>query len=124
MEWYLMVWSKFAQFDGRARRKEYWMFVLLNMIICLPLYIIGLIFRDSVLGLVLLGLYLIYVLASFIPSLAVGVRRLHDTNKSGWFMLLGFIPLIGLVVLVFLCIAGDAGPNQYGPDPKAHELPA
>jgi uncharacterized membrane protein YhaH (DUF805 family) len=124
MEWYLMVWKKFAQFDGRARRKEYWMFVLLNMIICLPLYIIGLIFRDSVLGLVLLGLYLIYVLASFIPSLAVGVRRLHDTNKSGWFMLLGFIPLIGLVLLVFLCIAGDAGPNQYGPDPKAYELPA
>jgi len=124
MEWYTTVWKKFAQFDGRSRRKEYWMFVLFNTLICCVLYIPGLIFRESSLGLGLLALYGIYALASLIPSIAVGVRRLHDTNKSGWFMLLCFVPIISLVLLVFMCIDGDAGPNQYGPNPKATEFPA
>ena len=124
MEWYTTVWKKFAQFDGRSRRKEYWMFVLFNTLICCVLYIPGLIFRESSLGLGLLALYGIYALASLIPSIAVGVRRLHDTNKSGWFMLLCFVPIISLVLLVFMCFDGDAGPNQYGPNPKATEFPA
>jgi uncharacterized membrane protein YhaH (DUF805 family) len=124
MEWYTMVWKKFAQFDGRARRKEYWMYALFNILICLVLYIPGLVLRESSIGLALLGIYAIYALASLIPSIAVGVRRLHDTNKSGWLMLIGFIPFAGLVLLVFLCIEGDAGPNQYGPNPKISALPA
>lgn len=118
MEWYLGVLKKYAEFGGRARRKEYWMFVLFNIIIAL---VLGLI--DSMLGLttesgmgILGGLY---TLAVLLPAIAVGVRRLHDTGRSGWWMLLVFVPLIGpIVLIVFFVLDSQPGSNEYGPNPK------
>jgi uncharacterized membrane protein YhaH (DUF805 family) len=113
MNWYLAVLKKFAEFSGRARRKEYWMFVLINLIISLVLT--GL---DYALNIGLLsGLY---SLAILVPSLAVGVRRLHDINKSGWSLLISLIPLVGFIILIlWLAKDSDAGDNTYGPNPKA-----
>jgi uncharacterized membrane protein YhaH (DUF805 family) len=119
MDWYLGVLKKYAQFEGRARRKEYWMFVLINFLIAIVLGVV-----DNALGLVgssgigMLGG--LYALAVLVPGIAVGVRRLHDTGRSGWWLLIGFVPLIGaIVLLVFLVGAGNAGPNAHGDDPKA-----
>ena len=115
MEWMLMPLKRYADFSGRSRRKEYWMFVLFVVIVYVVLALLG-----SALGATaataLLG---IFALGILIPSIAVQVRRFHDQGKSGWFVLLGFIPLVGgLIVLVFMCLEGDQGPNEYGPDPK------
>src|ERR1035441_9612615 len=116
MNWYLMVLKKYAQFSGRSRRKEYWMFALFNCLFCLPLYILALVFREDAIGSIFLGLYFIYVLAILLPSLAVGVRRLHDTGKSGWMLLLCLIPIVGgIIVLVFTVLDSNPGPNEYGP---------
>lgn len=113
-EWYLkVVRDNYANFSGRARRSEYWYFVLFNLIISIVLGII-----DYVIGIELLGS--IYSLAVFIPSLAVGIRRLHDVGKSGWFTLIILIPIVGAIWLIVLyATEGDRGSNQYGPDPKA-----
>ena len=118
MNWYIEVLRKYATFEGRARRTEYWMFVLFNMLITMAL-----VFFEGMVGVAtesdtsVLGS--IYSLGVLLPSLAVGVRRLHDTDKSGWFMLLAFIPLVNFVLLFFFIQEGDRGFNQYGPDPKA-----
>ena len=125
MEWYLKVMrDNYANFSGRARRKEYWMYVLVQSII-----MIGLMILDSVLGLdfelqgISLGygyLYLIGVIVHFIPSLAVLVRRLHDVGKSGWFYFIFLIPIIGIIwLLVLYCTEGQKQDNKWGPDPKA-----
>ena len=118
MHWYTDVLKKYAQFDGRARRKEYWMFVLFNFIIAVGLGIL-----DAVLGLRLTEnnglLSTLYTLAVLLPGLAVSVRRLHDTNRSGWWLLIAFIPFIGAIVLIiFMVLDSDGGPNRYGPNPK------
>ena len=114
MEWYLkVVRDNFANFGGRARRKEYWMFVLINLLISIGINVV-----QWLLGIDYF-LTLIYSIAIFIPSLAVLVRRLHDIGKSGLFLLLIFIPLIGALILLYFAIKeGDNGPNEYGPDPK------
>ena len=122
MEWYLMVLKRYAEFDGRSRRTEYWMFALFNFIFAIVPYLIGiaLTLNNNNLGLVLIGLSLIYDLAVLIPSLAVAVRRLHDTDKSGWWLLIALVPFIGsIILLVFLCTDGTPGDNQFGPNPKA-----
>ena len=114
MEWYKMALNKYSQFSGRSRRSEYWYFLLFNMIFTVVAVII-----DSILWEVPI-LYLLYSLGVFIPGLAVTIRRLHDTNKSGWWMLISIIPLIGaIVILVFLATEGDHSDNQYGPNPKS-----
>ena len=121
MEWYLMVWKKYAQFSGRSRRKELWMFALFNTIIGTVLYLIGfaLAAAENSLSSVFFGLYFIYVLAALVPGWAVGARRLHDTGKSGWWWLIVFVPFIGaIVLLVFFATDGQPGDNQYGPNPK------
>lgn len=122
INWYKKVLNQYADFEGRARRTEYWMFTLVNMLIMLPLYIIGFIgmtSESSLLSTVGFGLYMLYGFAVLVPSLAVGVRRLHDTGKSGWMLLVSIIPIIGFFWLLFLLISeGDRGDNQYGPDPK------
>jgi len=113
MEWYLKVMrDNYANFSGRARRSEYWYFTLFNVLAIILLALLGLVTG------IFFVFYLVYIIAMIIPSLAVSVRRLHDTGKSGWFILLGLVPLGGLVLLVFYCIEGDRGPNEYGPDPK------
>jgi uncharacterized membrane protein YhaH (DUF805 family) len=113
VNWYLAVLQNYAGFSGRARRTEYWMFALINFVIIAVLDILGLYARFfTIIG-------LIYSLAVFIPSLAVGVRRLHDTGRSGWWLLLGLIPVIGTIILiVFMATDSQPGENQYGPNPK------
>lgn len=120
MNWYIDVLKKYAVFNGRARRKEYWMFALFNIVISIVLGLIdvtlGLMVADGSVG--LLGL--IYGLAVLLPGIGVAIRRLHDTNRSGWWLLIAFIPLIGVIVLlVFMVLPGTAGSNDHGPDPKA-----
>jgi uncharacterized membrane protein YhaH (DUF805 family) len=113
MEWYLSVLKKYAVFSGRARRKEYWMFFLFNLIIAFVLgFIEGLMGGPGVIG-------MIYSLAVLIPGVAVSVRRLHDTGRSGWWLLIGLIPLIGVIVLlVFMVQEGKSEGNDFGENPK------
>ncbi|ASQ91026.1 hypothetical protein CHL67_08925 [Prosthecochloris sp. GSB1] len=119
MNWYLEVWKKYAVFNGRSRRKEYWYFVLFNLMAGL---ILGLV--DSMTGLYNyeagLGLLSgIYSLAVIVPGIAVGVRRLHDTGRNGWWLLIGLIPFIGAIVLIVFCAQdSQPGENGYGPNPK------
>ena len=135
MDWYLMVWRKYVEFDGRSRRTEYWMFILFNTLAILALAIVGglgfaLIDNGSGVGGILFIPLVIYLLAAFLPGLAVSVRRLHDSGKSGWLLLLliviGIIPIIGMVAsvaqIVLMCLDSDPGVNQYGPNPKAAEF--
>ena len=122
MEWYTTVLKKYVEFSGRARRKEFWMFTLFNVIISAILSIIdriiGTDYANGSGGL----LNTLYTLAVLLPSIAVGIRRLHDTNRSGWWILIGLIPCIGWIILiVWYATEGVAGQNQYGPDPKAAE---
>lgn len=119
MNWYLEVLKKYAVFSGRARRKEYWFFVLFNIIISIVLAVIdgvtGSFSPEAGMG--LLGG--IYTLAVLIPGIAVSVRRLHDTERSGWWLLIALVPLIGaIVLLVFMVQDSKPGQNQYGPNPK------
>jgi uncharacterized membrane protein YhaH (DUF805 family) len=129
MNWYLAVLKKYADFDGRARRKEYWMFSLISGIITMiPYsYLISVIIDNPDAGLsgdatTAMSFMGFYSLAVFIPTLAVTVRRLHDTNRSGWAIFWGLIPLIGsFMVLYFLVSDSHSGPNQYGENPKDQE---
>ncbi len=120
IDWYKkVVFENYANFKGRARRSEYWYFALGNLI----LFIIAAVI-DNVAGInfdpIPYGpIYLLVGLATFIPSLAVLVRRLHDVGKSGWFYFIILIPIIGAIwVFVLLCTDGENGSNQYGADPK------
>ena len=130
MEWYLKVMrDNYANFKGRARRKEYWMFVLVYVIIliaCMVLdNVLGTVFMMDAgpLGEISMGygwLYSICSLVHFIPGLALVVRRLHDVGKSGWFYLLILIPIVGWIwLLVLYCTEGQKEDNKWGPDPKA-----
>jgi uncharacterized membrane protein YhaH (DUF805 family) len=120
MNWYLEVLKKYAVFSGRARRREYWLFFLFNVLISVVLTVL-----DSVTGTysahIGVGLLSgIYTLAVLIPGIAVSVRRLHDTNRTGWWLLIGLVPLIGIIVLlIFMVQDSQQGDNQYGPNPKA-----
>lgn len=119
MNWYLEAWKNYVTFTGRARRKAYWMFVLFNII---ALIVAGIL--DSILGFrgansSFSPFSNLYSLAVFLPGLAVAIRRLHDTGRCGWWILLGFIPIIGwIVLLVFMVQDSQPGENQYGPNPK------
>ena len=118
MNWYLQVLRNYAKFDGRARRTEYWMFILINIVVSFLLTIIDVLLFGIALGGIGI-LSTIYALGIFIPSLAVIVRRLHDTGKSGMYIFLAFIPIIGVIILlVFMITEGERGSNKYGPDPK------
>jgi uncharacterized membrane protein YhaH (DUF805 family) len=120
MSWYLAVLKKYAVFVGRARRKEYWYFSLFSFLIAAVLGVI-----DFSTGMYAHGnglLNSLYSLAILIPGLAVTVRRLHDTGKSGWWILIGFVPLAGaIVLLVFTVEDSQPGENQYGSNPKLAE---
>ena len=134
LPWMLLPFRRYAEFSGRSRRREYWLFVLFN-------YIVALLF-GAVLGIVMLLLYFadvsedgmmltcyimivpyaLYSLWVIVPGLAVSIRRLHDLDKSGWHLLIGLIPLVGgIILLIWYCSEGTRGPNRYGPDPLASD---
>jgi len=119
MNWYIEVLKKYAVFGGRASRSEYWYFTLFNLIITFVLIFIdaatGSLDAEAGLG-ILSG---IYTLAVLVPTIAVGVRRLHDTSRSGWWFLIVLIPLIGsIVLLIFFVLDSTLGTNEYGANPK------
>jgi len=118
MNWYLDVLKKYAVFTGRARRTEYWMFLLFNLIFA---FVLG--FVDAMTGMTSEGgqgvLGTLYMLAVLLPGLGVTVRRLHDTDKSGWWILIAFVPLAGAItLLVFMLLDSQRGENRYGSNPK------
>lgn len=123
MNWFMTALRKYAVFTGRSRRSEYWYFALFYFLILFALSIVdvvaGTMSADAEIGL-FSG---IFGLAMVVPSIAVGVRRLHDIGKSGWWILIGFIPLVGwIILLVWACRDSQPGANAYGPNPK--ETPA
>jgi uncharacterized membrane protein YhaH (DUF805 family) len=122
MNWYIEVFKKYAVFSGRARRKEYWMFTLFNIMFVFIAIILDMNLGTAFEHLRKLGFglfYILYGLGVFIPALAVTVRRLHDVGKSGWMILITLIPIIGAVwLLVLMMTDGNPGENQYGPNVK------
>lgn len=129
MEWMLMPLRRYADFSGRSRRKEYWFYTLgvtlVGLLLVVAMFTVAGGAEEIAGGGELFAgpfaiVILLFGLALFIPSLAVQVRRFHDQDKSGWFVLLNFIPYIGgLIVLVFMLLEGTRGPNRFGEDPKA-----
>ena len=119
MSWYLEAFKKYAVFSGRSRRKEYWYFVLFNIIVGLVLAaidaLLGTFSSASNIGL-LSG---IYSLAVIIPTIALTVRRLHDIDRTGWWVLINLVPFGSIVILIFALIDGTPGDNRFGPSPKA-----
>lgn len=131
MEWMILPYKRYADFSGRSRRLEYWLFTLFYVLVIAALVILAValdpswqtgVVGDEQLGTAsatVLILLVLFVLGSFIPGIAVAVRRFHDQDKSGWMYLLNFIPYLGgFIVLVFMCLDGTPGENSYGPDPK------
>lgn len=125
--WKKVVFENYANFSGRARRSEYWYFTLFNIIIFVPLVILFVVFADSggnseAISLIFMIFFIIAALALFIPSIAVAVRRLHDTGKSGWWYLIGVIPIVSyvgsIVLLVFYCMDSEPDSNKWGLNPK------
>lgn len=130
MNWYIGCLKKYVVFSGRARRKEYWMFYLFNMIFFLVAALL-----DNLLGLTIDSgyggslpygwIYMLYSLAVMLPGLAVSIRRLHDLGKSGWWIFISLIPLVGGIWLIVLLVTdSQPGPNQYGLNPKGVGNPA
>lgn len=119
MNWYLDVLKQYAVFNGRVRRREYWMFVLFNGIVAMVALILDNIFGITI-GEAKFGvIYLLFALAVLVPTIAITVRRLHDIGKNGWMVLLVLIPVIGaLWLMVLLALEGSPAPNEYGRNPK------
>lgn len=113
MNWYLKVLKNYAVFSGRAQRMEYWMFCLFNFIISIAIGVVeGLLGTMGIIG-------LIYCFAILLPGIGVSIRRLHDIGKTGWWLLIAFVPLLGaIVLLIFMVLDSQPGDNQYGPNPK------
>lgn len=115
MQWYLEAIKNYANFKGRARRKEYWLFNLFNLLIMGTLYLVGSVMES----LLLFVLILIYYFFMLIPTLSVTIRRLHDIGYSGWVFLVNFIPLVGgIILLVLTCLDSETNDNKYGANPK------
>jgi uncharacterized membrane protein YhaH (DUF805 family) len=125
-EWYVKVLRDYAVFRGRARRREFWYFALMNFLVVfvgsLVAKLLEVVTGTSEQGPVAIFfalLYVLYGLAVLLPSIGVSVRRLHDSGKSGWWLLLNFVPFVGaIVLLVFYVLDSDPGENKYGPNPK------
>lgn len=112
MDYFIGALKKYADFSGRARRTEYWMFFLFYIIFYVALSIV-----DSILGIGLLTT--VFALGMLIPTLSIGARRLHDTGRSGWWQLIGIVPLIGAIVLIVFFVQDSHDENSYGSNPKA-----
>jgi len=108
MDYFTGAIKKYADFTGRARRTEYWMFILIYMIINIVLTVLGLDIISMIVGLALL-----------VPSLSIGARRLHDTGRSGWWQLIYLVPLIGLIVMIIFLVQDSHDTNDYGVNPKS-----
>ena len=144
MNWYIKVWKNYAVFNGRATRSEFWYFFLIHVVVILILGVIDnaiwgsysgfelfrhtddLYSSESLYAVNTMGpigiLTTIYFIAASVPYLAVAVRRLHDTNRSGWWVLIKIIPIVGLIVIfIFMVLDGTPGDNRFGGDPKASE---
>lgn len=122
MKWYMAVIQNYASFEGRARRAEFWNFHLWNLVIALIIFTLE-VAINTILGPTTHGfLSIMYAVFVFLPSLAVGVRRLHDLNRSGAWMLLSIIPLANLLLLYWFLCEGEDCRNEYGSQPKAHRL--
>ena len=133
MHWMLMPLRRYAEFSGRSRRKEYWSFVLLNALVGIFVGLVFLVGYYADMSQTEMDTYLmpvvylacLYSLATAIPGIAVTIRRLHDTDRSGWNILWGVVPLFGaLLLLVYYVSDGTRGPNRFGPDPKGGEAAA
>lgn len=118
---------KYAEFEGRARRSEYWLFTLFQVLVTFGLFLVLVMVAAATGGdgdqagaaaVMIMALLGLFCLAMLIPSLAVSIRRLHDSDKSGWWLLLSFVPFGGFVVFIFTLLDGTPGDNRYGPDPK------
>src|SRR5579863_2988732 len=121
MNYFIEAFKKYAVFSGRARRSEYWYFALFNILVSVALWIVGAVITamdrgESNFGMIPFDLY---SLGAFLPALGVGVRRLHDVGKSGWWTLLGFVPVANFYLIVLLCQDSEPGENEFGPNPKA-----
>jgi uncharacterized membrane protein YhaH (DUF805 family) len=118
--WKLVVLERYAKFDGRAGRAEFWWFVLANVLLSIALWIAAVILAAiaDALGLIALLALIAYSIGLIVPGIALAIRRLHDTDKSGWWLLISFIPFGGIVLLVFYIQEGTSGPNQYGAGPE------
>lgn len=137
MEWMIMPLRRYADFEGRSRRMEYWMFYLFTLglgmaiaviITALAMMLYTMNLSESAMGMVLVPAALIVFLggmALVVPTLAVSVRRLHDQDKSGWMILIALVPLVGgIIFFVLMCLEGTRGPNRYGPDPVDDREPS
>lgn len=119
MNWYLKVLKNYAVFEGRAQRKEYWFFALFHQIIIFVLVYLDILMASAGNAPGVGVFQLVYTLATLLPALAVTVRRLHDTDRSGWWLLLAFIPLIGALILLFFFVQDSTpGKNRFGENPK------
>jgi uncharacterized membrane protein YhaH (DUF805 family) len=117
---YIAVIKKYFVFTGRSNRKEFWFFLLVNLIIGIVFSILT---KIPILGILIRIAYFLFGLAIFIPSFMLGIRRLHDTNKTGWLMLLCLIPIVGAIAVLVLCaLEGTQGENQYGSVPSENAV--
>lgn len=115
----MMAFKNFAKFEGRSSRSEYWYFALFNFLISIALAML-----PFFAGKMFAGVSGLYGLLVFIPTIALSIRRLHDTNRSGWWFLINFLPFIGWIIFIIFAIqASDAGDNQYGPNPQGAVSP-
>lgn len=122
MKYYLEALKKYAVFSGRSRRKEYWLFVLFNIIFSIVAALLDVLagtrMENQYFGII----SILFNIAMILPYLAVTVRRLHDTNRSGWWILISLIPIVGYIWLfVLMCLDGTLGENRFGLDPKRYE---
>jgi len=129
IQWYVAVLKKYAVFNGRAGRSEFWWFTLTNAIIasilCIPVFLAGATPSNPAAAGVLGLPYLLYVLAVLVPSLGLAIRRLHDTGRSGWWILITLVPFLGgIVLLIFYVLDSTPGDNQFGPHPRSEPMTA
>ena len=118
-----LFFKNYAKFQGRSRRAEIWWPILFIFIVAIVAQVLAGIFiamgdAGAMIGGLVMIVYFLFILAIIVPYIAVGVRRLHDKDMTGWLMLLLIVPFGGLVLLIFFCLEGTQGPNKYGPDPK------
>lgn len=119
MEWFIFTLRRYNNFSGRSRRTEYWRFVLFYILLAIGAHFLDSLFGFADVGSIFGPIYSLYVIILLLPTIAVAVRRLHDIDKSGWWLFVGFIPIIGFIwLLIYFLREGTNGDNDYGPDPK------